>query len=158
MPRFGRDHKRIVQRTPEPAPPRELPGAIDGLTVSFRELTDKHDRLAGDVDKLRRRLAEAEGQLDQLQRSWWPSQLDTKQRLEQYRDKLRAHLSAVSSELDATKARIPAARAELVSHYAVSSGIAAARGSSHGALPGLRAAVGSSSGGCGRPGLAQRVV
>ncbi len=119
MPRFGRDGKRIVQRTPEPGPPRELPGAIDRLTVSFRELNDKRDRLEGDVDKFRRRLAEAEGQLDQLQRSWWPSQLDTKQRLEQYRDKLRTHLDAVSSELDATKASIPQARAALVRHYAV---------------------------------------
>lgn len=70
MPRFGRDGKRIVQRTPEPGPPRELPGPIDGLTVSFRELNKKRDRLEGDVDKLRRRLAEAEGELDQLQRSW----------------------------------------------------------------------------------------
>jgi hypothetical protein len=119
MPRFGRDGERIVERTPEPGPPRELPGAFDGLTVSFRELNKKRDRLEGDVDKLRRRLAEAEGELDQLQRSWWPSQLDTKQRLEQYRDKLRAHLGAVSSELDATRASIPAARAALVRHYAV---------------------------------------
>jgi hypothetical protein len=119
MPRFGRDGERIVQRTPEPGPPRELPGVIDGLTVSFRALNEKRDRLEGDVDKLRRRLAEAEGELDQLQRSWWPSQLDTKQRLEQYREKLRGHLDAVSSELDATKASIPAARAALVRHYAV---------------------------------------
>ena len=75
MPRFGRDGKRIVRRPPEPGPPRELPGAIDGLTVSFRELNEKRDRLEGDVDKLRRRLAEAEGELDrfqlyQLERSW----------------------------------------------------------------------------------------
>ena len=103
----------------EPGPPGELPGVIDGLTVSFRELNEKRDRLEGDVDKFRRRLAEAEGELDQLQRSWWPSQLDTKQRLEQYRDKLRAHLGAVSSELDLTKASIPEARAALVRHYAV---------------------------------------
>lgn len=119
MPRFGRDGKRIVQHMPEPGPPGGLPGVIDGLTVSFRELNEKRDRLEGDVDKFRRRLAEAEGELDQLQRSWWPSQLDTKQRLEQYRDKLRAHLGAVSSELDLTKASIPAARAALVRHYAV---------------------------------------
>ena len=123
MPRFGRDGKRIVQRTPETGPPRELPGAIDGLTVSFRELNEKRDRLEGDVDKLRRRLAEAEGELDQLQLnqlelSWRPSQLE-KQRLEQYRDKLRGHLGDVSSELDATKASIPKARAALVRHYAV---------------------------------------
>jgi hypothetical protein len=56
---------------------------------------------------------------DGVQRSWWPSQLDTRQRLEQYRDKLRAHLGAVSSEPDATKASTPAARAALVRHYAV---------------------------------------
>jgi hypothetical protein len=122
MPRFGRDGKRIVQRTPETGPPGELPGAIDRLTVSFRELNEKRDRLEGDVDKLRRRLAEAEGELDQLQLyqlelSWWPSQLQ-KQRLEQYRDKLRGHLGDVSSELDATKASIPTARAALVRHYA----------------------------------------
>jgi hypothetical protein len=119
MPRFGRNGKRIVQRTPEPGPPRELPAVTGGLTVSFRELTEKRDRLEGEVGKLRRRLAEAEGELDQLQRSWWPSQLDAKQRLEQYRDKLGAHLGAVSSELDATRASIPAARAALVRHYAV---------------------------------------
>jgi outer membrane murein-binding lipoprotein Lpp len=109
----------MVERTLEPVPPREPPGVIDGLTVSFRELNEKRDRLEGDVDKLRRRLAEAEGELDLLQRSWWPSQLDAKQRLEQYRDKLRAHLGAVSSDLDATKASIPAARAALVRQYAV---------------------------------------
>jgi hypothetical protein len=119
MPQFGRDSKRMVERTLEPVPPREPPGVIDGLTVSFRELNEKRDRLEGDVDKLRRRLAEAEGELDLLQRSWWPSQLDAKQRLEQYRDKLRAHLGAVSSDLDATKASIPAARAALVRQYAV---------------------------------------
>ncbi len=123
MPRFGRDGKRIVQRPPETGPPGELPGAIDRLTVSFRELNDKRDRLEGDVDKLRRRLAEAEDELDQLrlyrlELSWRPSQLE-KQRLEQYRDKLRGHLGDVSSELDATKASIPAARAALVRHYAV---------------------------------------
>jgi hypothetical protein len=119
MPQFGRDSKRVVERTLEPVPPREPPGVIDGLTVSFRELNEKRDRLEGDVGKLRRRLAEAEGELDLLQRSWWPSQLDAKQRLEQYRDKLRAHLGAVSSDLDATKACIPAARAALVRQYAV---------------------------------------
>jgi|SRR5580692_8388270 hypothetical protein len=119
MPQFGRDSKRVVERTLEPVPPREAPGVIDGLTVSFRELNEKRDRLEGDVDKLRRRLAEAEGELDLLQRSWWPSQLDAKQRLEQYRDKLRAHLGVVSSDLDATKASIPAARAALVRQYAV---------------------------------------
>jgi hypothetical protein len=119
MPRFGRDGKRIVERTLKPGPPREPPGVIDGLAVSFRELNEKHDRLEGDVDRLRRRLAEAEGELDLLHRSWWPSQLDAKQRLEQYRDKLRAHLGAASSDLDATKASIPAARAALVREYAV---------------------------------------
>lgn len=123
MSRFGRDDKRIAQRTPESGPPRELPGAIDRLTVSFRELTDKRDRLEGDVEKLRRRVAEAEGELDQfqlyqLELSWRPSQLE-KQRLEQYRDKLRAHLGAVSSELDATKASIGEIRAVLVRQYAV---------------------------------------
>jgi hypothetical protein len=119
MPQFGRAGKGIVQRAPEPEPPRELIGAIEGLTVNFRELNDKRDRLEGDVEKFRRRLAEAEGELDQLQISWWPSQLDGKQRLEQYRDKLRAHLGAVSSELDATKASIGEIRAVLVRHYAV---------------------------------------
>ena len=54
MPRFGRDGKRIVQRTPEPGPPRELPGAIDGLTVSFRELNEKRDRLECGVSVLNR--------------------------------------------------------------------------------------------------------
>ena len=119
MPQFGRDSKRIVERTLEPGPPREPPGVIDGLTVSFRELNEKRDRLEGDVHRLRRRLAEAEGELDLLRRSWWPSQLDAKQRLERYRDKLRAHLGAVSSDLDATKASIPAARAALVRQYAL---------------------------------------
>ncbi len=118
MARFGRDGKHIAQRTPEPGPPREMPGAIEGLTISFRELNDKRDRLEGDVEKFRRRVAEAEGELDQLQLSWRPSQLQ-KLRLEQYRDKLRAHLDAVRSELDATKASIAEIRAALVRQYAV---------------------------------------
>lgn len=120
---FGGDGKRVVQRAPVPGPPRGLPGTIDELTASFRELTGKRDRLEGDVDKLRRRVAEAEGELDQLpfyplNLSWRPSQLE-KQRLERYRDKLRAHLAAVSGELDATRAGIGAVRAELVREYAV---------------------------------------
>ena len=119
MPQFGRDSKRMVERTLEPVPPREPPGVIDGLTVSFRELNEKRDRLEGDVDKLRRRLAEAEGELDLLQRSWWPSQLDAKQRLEQYRDKLRAHLGVVSTELDAAKVSAREIRAVLIRQYAV---------------------------------------
>jgi DNA repair exonuclease SbcCD ATPase subunit len=123
MPRFGRDGRRTVQRAPEPEEPRQLPGAIDELTGKFRELTGKRDRLEGDVEKFRRRLAEAEGELDQLQLnqlelSWSPSQVK-KQRLERYRDKLRDHLGAVSSELEATKARIPEARSALVKRYAV---------------------------------------
>ena len=123
MSRFGGDGKRVVQRTPEPGPQWELPAAIERLTVSFRELTDKRDRLEGDVEKFRRRVAEAEAELGQLQLyqlelSWRPPQLE-EQRLEQYRDKLRAHLGAVSSELDATKASIGAIRAALVGQYAV---------------------------------------
>lgn len=113
---YNLDGKRIAQRAPKPS--REMPGAIDGLTVSFRELNDKRDRLEGDLEKFRRRLAEAEGELDQLQLTWRPSQLD-RDRLKQYRDKLRAHLGAVSSELDATKASIGEIRAALVRHYAV---------------------------------------
>jgi len=123
MSRFGGDGKRVVQRTPEPGPLRELPGDIERLTVSFRELADKRDRLEGDVEKFRRRVTEAEGELDrlrlyQLELSWRPSQLE-KQRLEQYRDKLRAHLGAVSSELDATKACLGEIRAVLIRQYAV---------------------------------------
>ena len=111
------------KRTSEPGPPPELPGAIERLTATFRELTDKRDRLEGDVEKLRRRLAEAEGELDQLQLnqlelSWRPPQL-AEQRLEHYRDKLRAHLATVTSELDATKASIVEIRAVLVRQYAV---------------------------------------
>ena len=92
MSRFGGDGKGVVQRTPEPGPPLELPGAIERLTVGFRELTDKRGRLEGEVEKLRRRIAEAEGELDQLhlyqlELSWRPPQLE-EQRLEQYRDKL----------------------------------------------------------------------
>ena len=122
MSRPSRDGRRIVQRAPEPEPPRELLGAIDVLTGSFRELNNKRGRLEGDVEKFRRRLAEAEGELDQLQSyqlelSWRLPQLE-KERLEQYRDKLRAHLGAVSSELDATKASIRESRAVLVRHYA----------------------------------------
>jgi hypothetical protein len=119
MSRFGGEGKR----TPEPGSPPELPGAIERLTVSFCELTDKRDRLEGDVEKLRRRIAEAEGGLDQLQLyqlelSWRPPQL-AEQRLEQYRDRLRAHLAAVRSELDATKASIVEIRTVLVRQYAV---------------------------------------
>ena len=111
------------KRTPEPGPALELPGAIERLTVTFRELTDKRDRLEGEVEKFRRRVAEAEGELDQLpsnqlQLSWRPSQLE-KERLEQYRDKLRAHLVTVTSDLDATKASIGEIRALLVRQYAV---------------------------------------
>ena len=119
MSRFVGESKR----TSEPGPAPELPGAIESLTVTFRELTGKRDRLEGDVDKLRRRVAEAEGELDQLQiyqleLSWRPPQL-AEQRLEQYRDKLRAHLATVTSELDATKASIVEIRAALVRQYAV---------------------------------------
>src|SRR6201982_1807299 len=111
------------ERTSEPGSLPELPGAVERLTVTFRELTGKRDRLEGDVEKLRRRGAEAEGELDQLQAnqlelSWRPPQL-AEQRLEQYRDKLRAHLATVTSELDATKASIVEIRAVLVRHYAV---------------------------------------
>lgn len=119
MSRFVGESKR----TSEPGPAPELPGAIERLTATFRELTDKRDRLEGDVEKLRRRVAEAEGELDQLQLnqlelSWRPPQLE-EQRLAQYRDKLRAHLGAVRSELDATKASIGEIRAVLVRQYAV---------------------------------------
>jgi len=123
MSRFGGDSKHVGQRTPVSGPSRELPGIIAGLTVSFRELTDKRDRLERDVDKLRRRVAEAEGELDLLPRnrlelSWRPSQLE-KQRLEQYLDKLRAHLGVVSSELDAAKVSTGEIRAVLIRQYAV---------------------------------------
>jgi hypothetical protein len=123
MARFGGDGRRVAQRAQEPGPPRDLPGDIGRLTVSFRELIDKRDRLEGDVEKFRRRVAEAEGELDQyevnqLQLSWRPSQFE-KQRLEQYRDKLRSHLGVVSSELDATKISIGEMRAVLVRQYAV---------------------------------------
>jgi hypothetical protein len=123
MSRLGGDGKHVGQRTPVPGPLRERPGTIDRLTASFRELNDKRDRLENDVESLRRRVAEAEAELDQLQHyplhlSWRPSQLE-KQRLEQYRDKLRVHLCAVSTELDATKASIGEIRAVLVRQYAV---------------------------------------
>ena len=123
MPRFGRDGRRTVQRTQEPDEPRELPGAIDELTGKFRDLTGKRDRLEGDVEKFRRRVAEAEGELDQLpfnrlQLSWRPSQLE-KDRLEQYRDKLRTHLVTVTSDLDATRASIGEMRTVLVKEYAL---------------------------------------
>jgi DNA repair exonuclease SbcCD ATPase subunit len=123
MPRFGRDGERAAQRRPEPEPTRELSGAINWLTVSFRELKDKRDRLEDEVEKFRRRVAEAEMELDQLhnnrlERSWRPAQFE-KQRLEQYREKLRDHLGVVSSELDATNTSIAEARADLVRQYAV---------------------------------------
>jgi hypothetical protein len=116
---FGRSGKRVVQRTPKSEPPRPAPGTIEELTGSFRELNEKRDRLEGDVEKFRRRLAEAEGELDRLRLSWWPSELDGKRRLEQYRDKLSVHLGTVSGELDATKASIGEVRAALVRQYAV---------------------------------------
>jgi hypothetical protein len=123
MSRFGRDGNGTAQRPPKPEPPRGLLGTIEELTGDFRELNEKRDRLEGDVAKFRRRITEAEVELDQLQRyplklSWRPSQLE-KQRLEQYRNKLRAHLGAVSSELDAAKVGIRAVRAALVRQYAV---------------------------------------
>jgi hypothetical protein len=123
MSRFDGDGKRAGQHAPASGPPRELPGTIAALTVSFRELTDKRDRLERDVDKLRRRIAEATDELGLLHRnrlelSWRPAQLD-KLRLEQYRDKLRAHLGAVSSELDATRVSVGEIRAVLIRQYAV---------------------------------------
>jgi DNA repair exonuclease SbcCD ATPase subunit len=126
MSRFDGDGRRVAQRTPEPGSLRELSEDIDRLTASFRELIDKRDRLEGDVAKFRRRVAEAEGEIDQfevnqLQLSWRPSQFE-KQRLEQYRDKLRSHLGTVSSELDATKISIGEMRAVLVRQYAVAQG------------------------------------
>jgi DNA repair exonuclease SbcCD ATPase subunit len=122
MSRFDGDGRRVAQRTPEPGSLRELPEEIDQLTVSFRELIDKRDRLEGDVEKFRRRVAEAEAELGQLQSyqlelSWRPPQL-AEQRLEQYRDKLRTHLAAVRSELDTTKASIVEIRTVLVRQYA----------------------------------------
>jgi hypothetical protein len=123
MSRFGGDGKRVVQRAPEAGPPAGPPGPIDRLTVSFRELIEKRDRLESDLAKFRRRVAEAEGELDQLpsnqlQLSWRPSQLE-KDRLEQYRDKLRAHLVTVTSDLDATRASIGEMRTVLVKEYAL---------------------------------------
>jgi hypothetical protein len=123
MSRLGDDGRRVVRRAPVPGLPRELPGTIEGLTVGFRELNDKRDRLEGEVEKLRRRIAEAEDELDRLrfyplQLSWRPSQLE-KQRLERYRDKLRAHLGEVSGELDAAKVSVREIRAVLVREYAV---------------------------------------
>ena len=123
MSRFGGGSQRVAPHGPEPGPPEELPGAIDRLTVSFRELINKRDRLEGDVEKFRRRVAEAENELEQfevnqLKLSWQPSQFE-KQRLEQYRDKLRVHLVTVNSELDTTKASIGEMRAALVKQYAV---------------------------------------
>src|SRR6201989_21282 len=106
------------KRTSEPGPPPELPGAIERLTATSRERPERRDGMGGDVEKRRRRLAEAEGELDQLQLyqlelSWRPPQL-AEQRLEQDRDKLRAHLATVTSELDATKASSGEMRAGVV--------------------------------------------
>src|SRR4029077_6465854 len=105
MSRFGGDGKRVVLGTPEPGQPWDLPAAIERLTVSFRELTDKRDRLEEGREKFRSRVAEAEAELGrlqfyQLELSWRPPQLE-EQRLEQYRDKLRDHLGAGRRELDA---------------------------------------------------------
>jgi hypothetical protein len=123
MSRFDSDSKHVGQRAPVSAPTRELPGTIAALTASFRELTDRRDCLERDVDKLRRRVAEATDELDLLGRnrlelSWRPAQVE-KQRLEQYRDKLRAHLGVVSSELDAARVSVGEIRAVLIRQYAV---------------------------------------
>jgi hypothetical protein len=123
MSRFGGDSKRAGPRAPVPAQLRELPEAVAGLTVIFRELNDKRDRLERDVEKLQRRVEEAQDELDLLQRNrleltWRPAQLE-KQRLEQYRDKLRVHLGVVSGELDAAKVSIGEIRAVLIRQYAV---------------------------------------
>jgi hypothetical protein len=123
MSRFGADSEQGGPRTPLSGSPRELPETIAGLTVSFRELNDERDRLERDVDSLRRRVAEAEGELallhrNRLELTWRPSQLE-KQRLEQYRDKLRGRLGVVSSELAAAKVSISEIRAVLIRQYAV---------------------------------------
>ena len=158
MSRFGRDGKRIVQRTPKRGPPLELPGTIEGLTGNLRELNEKRDRLAGDVDKLRRLLAEAEDELDQFQLSWWPWQPDEKQPLELYRDMLCAHLGAVSSELDATKASIGAIRAALVGQYAVTQASPRPVEALTMPCPACGQPSVPAAGGCRRQGLAQRLV
>src|ERR1700678_978935 len=88
MSRLCSDSEGVGQCTPVAGAPPEPLVTIAALTVSFRELTDKRDRLKLDVDKLRRRIAEATDELDLLQRnrlelSWRPAQVE-KQRLEQY--------------------------------------------------------------------------
>lgn len=150
MPWFGSNAGRVTQGSPDSGPPPELPDTIDRLTVSFRELTDKRDRLEDEVWKYRRRVAEAEDELDQIQRfglelAWRPLQVD-KQRLAQYRDKLRTHLDAVSSELDATKASIEQTRLVLVREYSVAQ---ASRRTRHGGLT-VPCPV------CGQPAVPQR--
>jgi hypothetical protein len=123
MPWFGSNAGRAAQGGPESGPAPELPETIDRLTVSFRELTDKRDQLEDEVEKYRRRVAEAEDELHQIQHfrlelSWRPVQVE-KERLAQYRDKLRSHLDTVSSELDATRASIEQTRLVLVRQYSV---------------------------------------
>jgi len=116
MPWFGSNAGRAAEGSPESEQPPDLPETIDRLTVSFRELTDKRDRLEDEVGKYQRRVAEAEDELAQIQRfglelSWRPLHVE-KQRLAQYRDKLR-------TQLDATRASIEQARLTLVRQYSV---------------------------------------
>jgi DNA repair exonuclease SbcCD ATPase subunit len=123
MPWFGHNGRPATQRRAKTLSPREISGTIGRLTSSFRELSDKRDRLESDVERFRRRVAEADAELNQLhskrlELSWRPAQVE-RQRLELYRDKVRAHLDTVKSELDKANADLAETRAVLVRQYAV---------------------------------------
>jgi hypothetical protein len=103
--------------TVRPELPQELLKAIDQLAVKARSLDERHDRIADGVTALRRRLRDAEGELDQLRHAWLPWQLLSRRRLERHRDSLRARLGAARGERELTERSIEQTGAALVAHY-----------------------------------------
>ena len=117
MPQYSLDGDGPVRREPQPEPPPELLRAIDQLAVKARALDEEHDRVVDGVAALRRRLREAEGELDQFRHAWLPWQLLRKRRLERHRDSLRARLDITRGERELTERSIEQTGAALAAYY-----------------------------------------
>jgi hypothetical protein len=117
MSRYSLDGNCGVGREPQPEPPQELLRAIDQLAVKARALDEEHDRRVDAVAALRRRLRDAEDELDQLRHAWLPWRLAGKRRLEHHRDSLRARLDTTRAEREVTERNIEQTGAALVAHY-----------------------------------------
>ena len=117
MSQSSPDGNCTVRHEPQPGAPRELLRAIDQLAVRARALDKKHDRIVDGVATLRRRLRDAEDELDQLRHAWLPWQLARKRRLVRHRDSLRARLGNARGERELTERSIAQTGAALVAHY-----------------------------------------